>query len=72
MDTPSVDWAIEQLKTLPQDHQWRVLEFTRAVAQSAPPGVAGRQIAHLAGPRSAEDAGAMREAEGGEQADANE
>ena len=30
MDTPIVDKVIEQLKALPQELQWRVLEFTRA------------------------------------------
>jgi hypothetical protein len=69
-----VDKVIEQLKTLPQELQWRVLEFTRALAQSTPRGVPGRQLQHLAGTISAEDAELMRDAieRGCEQVDANE
>lgn len=38
-DNPLVAQVIEQLKTLPQELQWRVLEFTRALAISTPRGV---------------------------------
>jgi hypothetical protein len=74
MDTPIVDKVIEQLKALPQELQWRVLEFTRALAQSTPRGVPGRQLLHLAGTISPEDAELMRDAieRGCEQVDANE
>jgi hypothetical protein len=74
MDTPIVDKVIEQLRALPQELQWRVLEFTRALAQSTPRGVPGRQLLHLAGTISPEDAELMREAieRGCEQVDANE
>jgi hypothetical protein len=74
VDTPIVDKVIEQLRTLPQELQWRVLEFTRALAQSTPRGVPGRQLQYLAGTISAEDAELMREAieRGCEQVDANE
>jgi len=34
--------VIEQLKALPHELQWRVLEFTRALAVSTPHGVPGR------------------------------
>ena len=36
MDTSIVDRVIEQLKDLPQELQWRVLEFTRAVSSLYP------------------------------------
>lgn len=74
MDTPIVDKVIEQLKTLPQELQWRVLEFTRALAQSTPRGVPGRQLLRFAGTISPQDAELMREAieRGCEQVDANE
>jgi hypothetical protein len=74
MDTPIVDKVIEQLKTLPQDLQQRVLEFTRALAQSTPHGVPGRQLLHFAGTMTAEEAELMREAieRGCEQVDTNE
>ncbi len=42
MDTPIIDKVIEQLRDLPQELQWRVLEFTRALAVSTPRGVPGR------------------------------
>jgi len=71
MDTPIVDKVVEQLKTLPQDLQWRVLEFTRALAVSAPHGVSGQQLLRFAGTISADDAQLMREAieQGCEQVD---
>ncbi len=74
MDTPIVDKVIEQLKTLPQELQWRVLEFTRALAQSTPHGVPGRQLRRFAGTISPEDAELMRKAieQGCEQVDTNE
>lgn len=62
MDTPIVDKVIEQLKTLPHELQWRVLEFAHALAQSTPRGVPGRQLQCFAGTISPEDAELMREA----------
>ena len=74
MDTPIVDKVIEQLKSLPHDLQWRVLEFTRALAQSSPRGVPGQQLLRFAGTITPHDAQLMREAieQGCEQIDANE
>jgi hypothetical protein len=74
MDTPIADKVIEQLNTLPPELQWRVLEFARALAQSTPRGVPGRQSLHLAGTISPEDAELIREAieRGCEQVDTNE
>jgi hypothetical protein len=74
MDTPIVDKVVEQLKTLPDDLQWRVLTFTRALAVSAPQGVPGRQLVRFAGAIPADDARLMREAieNGCEQVDVNE
>lgn len=73
MDTPVVDKVIEQLKTLPEELQWRVLEFARALARSTPRGVPGRQLLRFAGTISPEDAELMREAieRGCEQVDTN-
>ena len=72
--TPIVDKVIEQLKTLPQELQWRVLEFTRALAQSTPRGAPGRQLLRFAGTISPEDVELMREAieRGCEQVGTNE
>jgi len=74
MDTPIVEKVVEQLKDLPQELQWRVLEFARALAQSTPHGVPGRQLLRLAGTIAPEDAELMREAieRGCEQVDTNE
>lgn len=49
MNTPVVERVIEQLKDLPYDLQWRVLEFTRALATSTPHGVPGNQLLRFAG-----------------------
>ncbi len=54
MDT-LVDKVIEQLRTLPYELQWRVLEFTRALAASVPSGIPGQQLLRFAGTISQED-----------------
>jgi len=74
MDRPIVDKVVEQLKDLPQELQWRVLEFTRALARSTPRGVPGQELLRFAGAISPDDARLMREAieRGCEQVDANE
>ncbi|MEN6576523.1 MAG: hypothetical protein ABFD90_09285 [Phycisphaerales bacterium] len=74
MDRPIVDRVIEQLKDLPQELQWRVLEFAVALAQSTPRGVSGQNLLRFSGVISPDDAELMREAidRGCEQVDANE
>jgi hypothetical protein len=74
MDTPIIDKVIEQLKDLPHELQWRVLEFTRALSLSTPRGVPGRQLLRFAGTIAPDDAHLMREAieQGCERVDANE
>jgi hypothetical protein len=74
MDTAIIDKVIEQLKSLPHELQWRVLEFTRALAASAPHGVPGKQLLRFAGAISPDDVKIMREAieQGCEQVDVNE
>ena len=62
MGMPIVDQVIEQLKGLPSEMQWRVLEFTRALAASAPRGVPGRQLRHFAGAIPEDELQAMRDA----------
>lgn len=49
MNTPIIEQLLEQLKSLPQELQWRVLEFTRTLALSTPPGVPGPQLIQFAG-----------------------
>ncbi len=73
MDIPVVEKVIEQLKNLPQELQWRVLEFTRALAGSNPHGIAGIQLLRFAGAIPLDDVTVMKEAieQGCEQVDAN-
>lgn len=74
MDTPIVEKVIEQLKALPQELQRRVLEFTRALAESTPRGVPGQQLLRFAGAIPRDDIRLMSEAieRGCEQVDTNE
>ena len=61
MTTPIVDKVIEQLRGLPAELQWRVFEFTRALAASTPHGVSGRQMLQFAGTIAPDDLKRMRE-----------
>lgn len=74
MNTPIVDRIVEQLKVLPNNLQWRVLEFTRALALSTPRGVPGRQLVRFAGAIPLADLQLMKQAieQGCEQVDTNE
>jgi len=74
MDTPIVEEVLEQLKALPQELQWRVLKFTRALAQPTPRGIPGRQLLRFAGAIPLDDVRLMREAieRGCEQVDTDE
>lgn len=74
MNTSIVDKVIEQLQFLPQDLQWRVLEFTRTLAASNPRGVAGSQLLRFAGAIPISDIAIIRETieQGCEQVDSNE
>ncbi len=74
MSISIVDKVIEQLKELPQELQWRVLEFTRALTFSTPHGTAGARLLYFAGTIQPDDIKTMREAieQGCEQVDGNE
>ncbi len=74
MDVSIIDKLIEQLKDLPQELQWRVLEFTRALAVSTPRGIPGIQYLQFAGTIPLDDIKVMQKAieQGCEQADTNE
>lgn len=62
MDTPIVEKVVEQLKALPHELQWRVLEFTRALALSALHGVPGQQLLRFAGAIPLDDVQLMSQA----------
>ncbi len=74
METPVVEEVVEQLKTLPQELQRRVLEFTRALAQSTPRGIPGHQLLRFAGTIPQDELRLMSRAieQGCERVDANE
>ncbi|MCE7921133.1 MAG: hypothetical protein DPW21_15975 [Anaerolineae bacterium] len=74
MNASIVDKVLEQLQFLPQDLQWRVLEFTRALADSNPRGVAGAQLLRFAGAIPMSDVKIMQETikQGCEQVDKSE
>lgn len=62
MDTPILDKLIEQLKIMPQDLQWRVLEFARTISGSTIQGFPGRQLLRFAGSIPPDDVQLMRQA----------
>jgi len=74
MNTLIVNKVVDQLKALPYELQWRVFEFTRALAVSAPHGVPGRQLITFAGKILLDDLKLMHQAikEGCEKVDENE
>ena len=74
MDTPITEKVVEQLRTLPKELQWRVLEFARALATSVPRGVLGQQLLRFAGTIPLDDLQVMRQAieQECDQVDANE
>ncbi len=74
MNTLVMDRLVDQLRVLPNELQWRVLEFTRSLAASMPHGVPGSQLLQFAGAIPANDLQLMRQAieQGCEQVDANE
>ena len=74
MNTLIMDRVIEQLEVLPYELQWRVLEFTRALAASVPHGVTGQKLLRFAGVISLDDLQLMRLAieQGCERVDTNE
>lgn len=75
MDTSTLDKVIEQMKVMPPDLQWQVLEFVRALAGSSNiQGVPGQQLLRFAGAIPPEDIQLIREAieQDCEQVDINE
>lgn len=74
MNTPIVERIVEQLRALPVEFQWRVLEFTKALAVSTPRGVSGKQLLRFAGAIPSSEVQLMRQAieQGCEQVDFNE
>ena len=74
MDMPIIDKVVAQMKNLPQELQWRVWEYTRALTLTTPQGVSGGQLLRFAGLIPHEDVMTMKKAieDGCEQVDGNE
>jgi hypothetical protein len=62
MDASIIEKMVEQLKVMSHELQWRVLEFTRTLALSAPRGTPGRHLLRFAGAVPYEDVQAMHRA----------
>jgi hypothetical protein len=62
MTTSIADQVIEQLKIMPQDLQYQVLEFARNLTSSKITGVPGKQLLRFAGSIPKEDLQLMSEA----------
>jgi hypothetical protein len=62
MTTSISDQIIEQLKIMPQDLQYQVLEFARNLTKSTIKGVPGKELLRFAGSIPKEDLQLMTEA----------
>lgn len=62
MTTSIVEQVIEELKVMPQDLQYLVLEFARNLTSSKVPGVPGKELIRFAGSIPKEDLQLMSEA----------
>lgn len=71
--SPIIDQVVKQLEMLPDELQWRVLEFTRVISGSLPHGTHGQQLLQFAGAILLSDLDIMSEAieQGCEWVDAN-
>ncbi|BAY17760.1 hypothetical protein NIES21_36020 [Anabaenopsis circularis NIES-21] len=74
MNISIIDEVIEQLKAMPQDLQWQVLEFARILAKSQVRGTPGKKLLRFAASIPPDDLQLMREAieQDCEQVDINE
>jgi hypothetical protein len=61
VESTVVDKVIEQLRTLPEDMQARVLEYARTLATSGPHGASGGSLLQFAGSIAADDLKLMAE-----------
>jgi len=74
MSTSIIDQVIEQLRIMPQDLQWQVLEFTRTLVKVEVQGTPGKELLSFAGSIPPDDLQLMCEEieQGCEQVDINE
>lgn len=73
MNTKIEDKVLRKLKGLSYESQWRVLEFTCALAELSPKGIPGRDLVFFAGAIKSDDLMIMQKVieEGCEKVDAN-
>lgn len=62
MNIPIIEEVVEQLKVMPQDLQWQMLEFARSLAKAKVRGKPGQQLLRFAGSIPSDDLQLMREA----------
>jgi hypothetical protein len=74
MNISIIEEVVEQLKGMPQQLQWQVLEFVRTLGNAKVRGTPGQQLLRFAGSIPADDLQSMREAieQDCEQVDVNE
>jgi len=60
MNIPIIDEVVEQLKVMPQNLQWQVLEFVRALVNTEVRGTPGQQLLRFAGSIPPDDLQLMR------------
>lgn len=49
MNISIIDKVVEQLRVMPEDLQWQVLEFARTLVKTEVRGTTGQQLLHFAG-----------------------
>jgi hypothetical protein len=62
MNPSIIDRVVEQLKVMPQQQQWQVLQFTETLLKAEVPGTPGKQLLRFAGSIPADELQLMNEA----------
>ncbi|WP_354635848.1 hypothetical protein [Planktothricoides raciborskii] len=62
MNTSIIDLVVEQLKYLPQQKQWQVLEFIETLLKTEVRGTPGKQLLRFAGSIPSDELQLMSEA----------
>jgi hypothetical protein len=62
MNTSIIDRVVEQLKVMPPQQQWQVLQFTETLLKAEVRGTPGKQLLRFAGSIPADDLQLMNEA----------
>ncbi|KOR36208.1 MULTISPECIES: hypothetical protein [Planktothricoides] len=62
MNTSIIDLVVEQLKVMPQQKQWQVLEFIETLLKTEVRGTPGKQLLRFAGSIPSDELQLMSEA----------